>query len=395
MRNLNQLLAWVLVSISGQLVAQSVPKTMYRLPDTGQIQSFTNTFGEDSDYSIHTPFFKVNGDGTVTDTVTGLMWQQTDGGEMTFENAQQYCTNLTLATYSDWRLPSAQEAFSILNHSKPNPALDQNAFTNTGAEYWWTSEKQADNAAKIWVTNAGGGIGNHPKSETVSAGGSKKMHARAVRDVHSPQSIAKQLVTLDSIVYDSLTGLEWQAFLPKDSNTWENALFFAENLLLEGKNDWRLPNIKELQSINDETRFQPSINPAVFKGAVPGKYWSSTSLPNFPARAWYLDTRYGIVTYTEKTAKNLILCVRGGNSATTAAATMEILDKMVFPNPFTSKIQLFPTDPEADYLLWNVYGQLIFAGKNIAAEDFSYLSSGPYFLTIGGNPMQMIRLIKS
>ena len=85
--------------------AQTLPKTTRRLPDTGQIQSFTNTFGEDADYPINPPFFRNNNNGTGTDTATGLMWQQTDGGEMTFENATTFCENLTLAGFSDWRLP--------------------------------------------------------------------------------------------------------------------------------------------------------------------------------------------------------------------------------------------------------------------------------------------------
>ena len=90
--------------LSGYARAQT--KTMKRLPDTGQTQSFTNTFGEDSDYTLHPPFFIVNGDGTVTDTVTGLMWQQTDGGEMTVEAAETYCASLMLGGYDDWRLPT-------------------------------------------------------------------------------------------------------------------------------------------------------------------------------------------------------------------------------------------------------------------------------------------------
>jgi len=48
---------------------------MLRLPDTGQTTSYTSTFGEDNDYTIYSPYFTLNGNGTVTDTITGLMWQ--------------------------------------------------------------------------------------------------------------------------------------------------------------------------------------------------------------------------------------------------------------------------------------------------------------------------------
>lgn len=97
---------------------------MKRLPDTGQKLSYTNTFGEDNDYIINSPFYINNNDGTITDTITGLMWQKTDGGEMTFENALSYTDTLTLGGFNNWRLPNAHEAFSILNLQSNNPALD-------------------------------------------------------------------------------------------------------------------------------------------------------------------------------------------------------------------------------------------------------------------------------
>ena len=103
--------------------AQTVLRSILRLPDTGQNQSYTATFGEDSDYSVNNPGFILNANGTATDTVTGLQWQVADGGEMTFAQAQQYCDSLSLAGFTDWRLPTALEAFSILNHQQTNPEI--------------------------------------------------------------------------------------------------------------------------------------------------------------------------------------------------------------------------------------------------------------------------------
>ncbi|MCC7245442.1 MAG: DUF1566 domain-containing protein [Saprospiraceae bacterium] len=335
-------------------------KSMKRLPDTGQTQSFTNTSGEDSDYQINAPGFIVNNNGTVTDTVTGLMWQQSDGGEMTIESAETYCQNLALGGFSDWRLPTAQEAFSILNHSRQNPPLAQDVFANTGAEYWWTSERQAGNVSKIWVTNAGGGIGNHPKTETISAGGTKKFHARAVRDVQPVPAIIQQFTLADSVVVDHLTGLEWQRFVLQDSMNWESALVYAENLFFGGKSDWRLPNIKELESLNDETKSQPSVDAAFFQGIGQHKYWSGTSLPNQTTRAWFLDTRFGVISYDLKTVRNSILCVRGPVSAT--SATPEI-------NAEAVSVRIFP-NPAQDYLVLQMTGsQSPVFWKNISMTD--------------------------
>ena len=106
----------LLLLFNAAINAQPVLKTMMRLPDTGQTTSYTTTFGEDADYNFNTPVFILSGNGTVTDTITSLMWQQTDGGEMTIENAIIYCNTLTLGGYTDWRLPNCHELFSILNH---------------------------------------------------------------------------------------------------------------------------------------------------------------------------------------------------------------------------------------------------------------------------------------
>ncbi|MBC7643445.1 MAG: DUF1566 domain-containing protein, partial [Flavobacterium sp.] len=129
----------IFILITAFSFAQSVTKTMNLLPDTGQNLSYTNTFGEDNDYSINVPSYTNNGNGTITDNITGLMWQQVDGGEMTIENAFIYADNLVLGGYSDWRLPTPKESFSILNHQNINPALNTSYFTNTNADYWWTN----------------------------------------------------------------------------------------------------------------------------------------------------------------------------------------------------------------------------------------------------------------
>ena len=293
-------------------VAQSTTKTMKRLPDTGETTSYTNTFGEDADFNIYPPFFLINGNGTVTDTVTGLMWQQVDGGEMTIENAVIYCDTLTLGGYTDWRLPTAHEAFSIQNMQYANPSLNTSVFPITGAEYWWSSNKQANDATKVWCTNAGGGIGNHPKTETISAGGTKKFHVRAVRGIFIPEPIANHFTDNgNGTITDNVTNLVWQKIHSTDSLNWEQSLTYADTATIGGYTDWRLPNIKELQSINDENLINPSVNSSFFSNVGVNKFWSSTSLPNQTAKAWYLSTQFGITTYDAKTVKHYIYCVRG------------------------------------------------------------------------------------
>jgi hypothetical protein len=110
------------------------------------------TYGENA--------FIDNGDGTVTDNATGLMWQQADdGATRNWEDALAYAESLTLAGYDDWRLPNDKELQSIVEYThSPNavnpsdlgPAIDTNFFSITELPpgttiydpdygYFWTS----------------------------------------------------------------------------------------------------------------------------------------------------------------------------------------------------------------------------------------------------------------
>lgn len=286
-----------------------------RIPDTGQTGDYTQTFGEDSDYQINTPSYRLNGNGTVTDLITGLMWQSTDAGEMLFENAVTYCDTLTLAGYTDWRLPTAHELYTILNQGKNRPAADTAYFKYTLAEYWWSSDKQIDDVSKIWSCNAGGGIGAHAKTETISAGGTRRFHTRAVRYVTVPADISIRFVTgTDGTVTDKWSGLTWTVVPGGTGVTWENALTLCENYSAAGFSDWRLPTIKELQSLNNERTKNPSFDSSAIRGVTISNYWSSTTLFNQNTRAWYINTAYGLITYDDKTKLMNVLAVRGISS---------------------------------------------------------------------------------
>ena len=298
-------------SSDSQENTEESPRTDVLLPDTGQTASYSATFGEDADFTINLPSYTDNNNGTVTDNVTGLMWQQTDGGEMTFENASAYCTGLRLGGYNDWRLPVCIELFDINNYDRLNPALNTIYFNKTPAEYWWTSITRADDASAVWVVNAGGGIGAHPKSETISAGGSKHFHVRAVRKSDTGSAGGVHFVDNgDGTITDNYTRLIWQKTQPQVSFTWEEALIYASGLTLAGKSDWRLPNVKEIQSLNDEKLFKPSFNKNYFTSILSGNFWSSTTMINAPSKAWDINVDYGIVSYDDKTVKENVLCVR-------------------------------------------------------------------------------------
>ena len=306
--------------------------TMSALPDSGQTADYSTIYGEDSDYIINPPIYKDNGDGTVTDTVTGLMWQQSDGGEMTWEQAVAYAKALSLGGHSDWRLPFGKELFSIMDESANLPAMNTAYFPATAAGYWWSADVAVDNSTKVWAANAGGGIGPHLKTETISAGGTSRFHVRCVREPSASGAthLSGNLTDNgDGTVTDNNTGLVWQQ-AESAAMTWKAALVYAEGLTLGSHSDWRLPNIKELQSVSDNTFRAPSIDKTYFPGATATRYWSSTTLAGNSTMAWYLDSDYGLTTYDAKTGAWHVRCVRGGTALKVSVPALKVIPKGSF-----------------------------------------------------------------
>ncbi len=86
-------------------------------------------YGQDGNYNSLAFSFTVNEDGTTTDHNTGLMWETIPmGGKMSWEEAIAYCNELELGGYSDWRIPTVEELFSISDFSQGWPYLDTDYF---------------------------------------------------------------------------------------------------------------------------------------------------------------------------------------------------------------------------------------------------------------------------
>jgi formylglycine-generating enzyme required for sulfatase activity len=113
--------------------------------------------------------------------------------------------------------------------------------------------------------------------------------------------------------YDSKTGLEWQCESPGEM-TWYEAHQYAASLSLDGKNDWRLPTLAELESLLDRNKARPEGRPPM-RGEVPFRdehsYWSSTTFERDTKNAWILmfDGAYLLSYY--KTNLYRVRCVRG------------------------------------------------------------------------------------
>jgi len=80
----------------------------------------------------------------------------------------------------------------------------------------------------------------------------------------------------DGTISDQGTHLMWQKQDDGTTRTWTAAITYCEGQILAGHTDWRLPTIKELKSIADMTKYDPSINTTYFPGTQSSYYWSST-----------------------------------------------------------------------------------------------------------------------
>jgi hypothetical protein len=166
--------AFVLGMGMGLLPHGVVPAHAYQLPDTGQTKCYDNTqeipcpqpgelsYGQDGNYQGPQPAYRDNGDGTVTDLNTGLMWEQGDsrnqGGGQQWTTANAYCTDLVLGGYSDWRLPTVSELKSLINLAHYNPVIDTAYFPGCHSFYYWSADEYIYcNVMCYWFVDFGGG----------------------------------------------------------------------------------------------------------------------------------------------------------------------------------------------------------------------------------------------
>lgn len=98
-----------------------------------------------------------NGDGTVTDKITGLMWQQASFGPSNWAQAVAHCPTLTLGGYKDWRLPTRIELLSLVDYSVvfgTTLMVNSTYFPSLTDAYYWTSTVRANApSSEAWVVN--------------------------------------------------------------------------------------------------------------------------------------------------------------------------------------------------------------------------------------------------
>lgn len=267
-------------------------------------------YGQDGNYQGDLSNFQNNGDGTVTDTNTHLMWQRQaadtngDGNagdpsldRLNWESAKNFCENLSFAGYEDWRLPTVSEFYSLIDFNSRESL--QSFYTlfdyHTVGQHWTVNTRSSESACEV---------DNYYRDFSCGTIRSVSRQTRCVRG--SGLRGDRFVDNGDGTVTDQQTGLVWQKVAADfdedneltngDTTTWKNALKYCEELYLGSSSGWRLPNIRELTSLLDTNIaekpwynevFLPRYIPAY--GSYLSTYWSSSPKVNVNGSVYELN----------------------------------------------------------------------------------------------------------
>lgn len=266
----------------------------YSIVDTGQTMFFNNEgaisepspgddfYGQDANFNGATPNYTDNDDGTITDNITGLMWVKARGSKVTWDDAVEGASSNRTGGYDDWRMPTIKELYSLFLFSGKNgndvfstnayiPFIDTDYFDFeygsgigdervidcqdwSGTEY--VSTTQQDQQTVFGANFADGRLKGYKKYLPSNWTEYNTLYVRYVRG--NPDYGTNDFIdNSDGTISDMATGLMWSQVDSQQGLNWLEALAWVQKQNDDhylGYIDWRLPNIKELQSIVDYNR---------------------------------------------------------------------------------------------------------------------------------------------
>lgn len=307
------------------------------VPKTGQTVSYRS--GDDGYYQMGIawpePRFTDNDDGTVTDNLTGLMWTKSANlnGKLNWSDTIDYCHNLNLAGYTDWRLPNIRELFSLIDIEEYDPALPNcHLFANPENDRYWSSSTLSGNPELSWSVNTAWGYvqwdlksANHyiiavrgdshgnpvPKTGQTASyrNGDDGYHQMGV-SWPEPRFTDNN----NGTITDNLTGLIWLKNPDSSNVNWNNAIDYCNTLDYAGYTDWRLPNIREIFSLIDIKNADPALpdgHPFTDIHSA-GYIWSSSTYIRSIPFAWRIGLHHGAMNSQSKSNIYSIWPVRAG-----------------------------------------------------------------------------------
>lgn len=295
------------------------------------------------------PRFDDAGDGTIVDRATGLTWMQ-DAGAAHLRDRTWRDALIEARHHGDgrWRLPNIRELLSLLDYGQDEPPLiaRPNPFVNVEPAIYWTSTTLAPAPKLAWMITLGIG-------PTVFVVKTSKAHAWLVRgDSHRVLQTGQRLcwdedgVEIDGdgsgqdgdieaglplparrfidnhngTITDDVTGLVWlKNANPFGFQIWADALKCCDRLqtgdagLTDGSRpgDWRLPNIREIESLVDYGAVGPCLPQGhPFQNVRPSSYWTSTTVASGATEAMFIILGVGPSIFENKEHRFFVWPVR-------------------------------------------------------------------------------------
>jgi len=308
------------------------------------------------------PRFTENGDRTITDRLTGLVWTDDAnpaGAPLSWQAALDYIKSLNSRNHlghGDWRLPNVNELASLVNgQANLVEWLQAGGFHHLLVDYYWSSTTYASYAANAWSVGIYGGIvAGHDKADgfyvwpvrrgepgnvslpqtgqTACSDGSGAAVACAGtgQDGESRAGVPwpgpRFVENADGTLSDRLTGLAWSrdgmapgpdACLPGKRRSLQGAFHLVACLNASrylGRNDWRLPNRGELATLVNRGQADSAawLNTQGFARAQSASYWSSSTFVYAASNGWSVNLHDGAVTTCAKPHDIFVWPVRGG-----------------------------------------------------------------------------------
>ena len=266
---------------------------------------------------------------TVIDRQTGLMWTKNASlldFPLSWVEALNNIKDLNKSVfygYQDWKIPNRKELFSLITHNTINPSLPiGHPFTNVFASYYWTSSTCARLPAQAWYIHLGGArvfkgmkyssymvwpvrtVDGHKKSRLFQTGQKICFDEKGIvidchdtgqdGEIQAGLKFAKDRFTENKqTICDNDTGLIWlrDANVHKSTMAWDSAFDLITEMnskMAYGYNDWRVPNIIELESLTDMSQHSPALPDNHSFKDVQEFYWSSTTSMYDTNYAWVL-----------------------------------------------------------------------------------------------------------
>jgi hypothetical protein len=235
------------------------------------------------------------------DKETGLIWQKLDYGnyrEQNWLSADNYCNDLSLKGFSDWRLPGKDELVDLY---KNQFELD---FTTQQILYWSSTTYEHD-ANKMWAVPF-----DHGGQELQS-----KNDTAFVFCVRGRQQFSSRR----EITVDQDADLMWQDNEYFEQHSWNRAMNYCDNLELGGYSDWRLPSRNEIGLLY--------IRKDILRSYSRDQYWTSTEIAQHDKIAWDASFDFDNLYISEPRSKKrerYVRCVRGGDKFSKSKMVVEV-----------------------------------------------------------------------